>query len=490
LKGSPALASSDVPVSAPRSRLVTTLVLALLLALAVGPVLVLVDRPVAAQSDEGDPPSEAAPPGGPVTPVLSARRAPGLLQGSIADPALAAAVRGTIDRNPDTWCLLVEDAGRPVLSVNPDTALAPASLTKLLTGTALLEHFGPDHRLRTTMVAAGPPVDGVVDGDLHLVGGGDPLLTTPGYAQSFDDPNQPYTDANALVDALVAAGVTEVRGDVVGDDSRYDAERWVATWPTRYQSEPSIGPISALAVNDGFTGYTSTPDRSNASRRAGDPPALAAQTLVTLMEARGIAVGGSGSAGSAPAGATEVAGLDSAPMREMVGEMVLASDNNTAEMLVKELGLSTSGQGTTAAGLAAVGEILGRLGLVAEGAALRDGSGLDPETRVTCSMIRDALARAGRAGDLAAGLAVGGETGTLRKRMGGSSATGRVVAKTGTLNSVNALAGWADTIPGATIGFVGIGNGTDSRGTAAADAFAEALVTYPQGPPLDVLGPR
>ena len=319
--------------------------LLVLLGLVAGGVVVV---PVAAQQD-------AATTAPLVTPVLSARRTPGLLQGSIADPALARQLEGTLDRNPESWCALVEDGGRPVLTVNPDTPLAPASLTKLLTGTALLEQFGPEHRLRTTMLAVSPARDGVVDGDLFLVGGGDPLLTTAGYAQSFDDPDQPYTDANALVDALVAAGVTEIRGDVVGDDSRYDTERWVSTWPTRYQSEPSIGPISALAINDGFSGYTTTPERANpstASRR--DPPALAAETLVALLEARGIGVGGSGSAGTAPVDAVEVAGLDSAPLRDLVGEMVLASDNNTAEMLVKELGLATSGVGGTQAGLAAV----------------------------------------------------------------------------------------------------------------------------------------
>ena len=467
-----------MPVRPPQPAAVVALLV--LLGLVVGGAAV---TPVGAQED-------AVTPAPLVTPLLSARRTPGLLQGSIADPALARELQGTLDRNPDSWCALVEDAGRPVLSVNPDTPLAPASLTKLLTGTALLEQFGPEHRLRTRMLAASPPSDGVVAADLFLVGGGDPLLTTTGYAQSFDDPDQPYTDANALVDALVAAGVTEIRGDVVGDDSRYDTERWVSTWPTRYQSEPSIGPISALAINDGFSGYTTTPEKPNPSRRAGDPPALAAETLVALLEARGIQVGGSGSAGTAPSDAVEVAGLDSAPLRDLIGEMVLGSDNNTAEMLVKELGLATSGVGSTQSGLAAVVEILGRLGLTAEGMALRDGSGLDPETRITCDMVRDALVRSGRTSDLTSRLAVGGQTGTLRKRLGGSPAVGRVVAKTGTLNSVNALAGWADTLPGATLTFVGIGNGTDTRGTGAADAFATALMTYPEAPPLDVLRPR
>jgi D-alanyl-D-alanine carboxypeptidase/D-alanyl-D-alanine-endopeptidase (penicillin-binding protein 4) len=159
-------------------------------------------------------------------------------------------------------------------------------------------------------------------------------------------------------------------------------------------------------------------------------------------------------------------------------------------MLLKELGLSSSGQGTTEAGLAAATEILRRLGLLADGTVLLDGSGLDPQNRTTCAAVMAALRRAGRDSDLTRSFAVGGETGTLRKRMAGSPAIGRVVAKTGTLNSVNALAGWADTPAGATLVFAAIGNGTDARGTGAADAFASALMSYPAGPPLDVLRPR
>jgi D-alanyl-D-alanine carboxypeptidase/D-alanyl-D-alanine-endopeptidase (penicillin-binding protein 4) len=423
------------------------------------------------------------------TPVLSARRAPWLLQGAVADPVLAEAVEGTIDRNP-TWCAVVEDRGRPVMTVNPDLAVAPASVQKLVTGAAFLEAFGPDHTLRTVLAAAAAPAGGVVEGDLYLVGGGDPLFTTAGYQASFDDPEQPSVDPIVLVDALAQAGVTRIRGGVVGDDSRYDPTRWVATWPSRYRSDPSIGPISALAVNDGFTGYADTPDAPNGSRRAGDPPVLAAHTLITLLEARGITVDGGPSAGVAPPGAVEVAAVDSRPMRDLVGEMVLASDNNTAEMLLKELGLARKGAGTTEAGLAAVPEVLAAAGLPVEGLDLRDGSGLDPESRLPCRTVMTVLDRYGRTSDLTTHLAVAGRSGTLRLRMGGDETVGRVFAKTGTLNTVNALAGWAETPGGSVLQFVGIGNGVDPRGRGASDAFAKALMTYPEGPAIDAIAPR
>jgi serine-type D-Ala-D-Ala carboxypeptidase/endopeptidase (penicillin-binding protein 4) len=466
-------------VSPPRTPLRRFGAALLALSLAVAGVAV---APWASAQDDPSPPPAVT------TPLLSARRVPGLLQGTVAGPALAAAVEGTIDRNPETFCLVAQDAGRPVLTVNPDLPLAPASVAKVFTATALLSHFGADHRLRTVLAADAAPADGVVEGNLYLVGGGDPLWATSGYAASFDDPANPWVDAGLLADALVAAGVRQIRGDVVGDDSRYDAERWVATWPSRYQSDPSVGPISALNVNDGFTGYTDTPDRANANRRAGDPPVLAAQTLVTLLEQRGVTVDGDGTAGVRPSEAVEVAGVDSVPMVDLVGEMVLESDNNTAEMLVKELGLARAGQGTTAAGLAEVTAVLTELGLPTEGITLYDGSGLDPANQVTCRTVLAALDHHGPDSPLAASLAVAGQTGTLHRRMTDSAATGQVRAKTGTLNTVNALAGWAET-PAARLMFVGLGNGNDARGTRAADEFAAALMSYPEGPALADLGP-
>ena len=99
-----------------------------------------------------------------------------------------------------------------------------------------------------------PPAGGTLAGNLYLVGGGDPVLGTNPYvaaaAAQVTHP-QPYvTPMETLADQIVAAGVTRITGSVIGDDSRYDAERFVPSWPASYATSREAGPLGALLVND------------------------------------------------------------------------------------------------------------------------------------------------------------------------------------------------------------------------------------------------
>jgi D-alanyl-D-alanine carboxypeptidase/D-alanyl-D-alanine-endopeptidase (penicillin-binding protein 4) len=425
----------------------------------------------------------------PSTPVLSARRLPGVLQGATADPKLAATLEPFLDKAVGSECAVVLEGGRVAYTRNLDAAMVPASVLKLLTGTAALQVLGADTRLATVAGSAQPMTDGVVQGDLFVVGGGDPLLTTPGFQASLDDPEQVGEKYSDLADALVAAGLKEVRGGIVGDDSRFEDVRWVPSWPARYQREGFVGPLSALTVNDGQTGFTDTPDQKTANRKPGDPPGLAAQTLKTLLVARGVKVAGGGSAGAAPDGVHEVARMESLPVAQIVGEMIAASANTTAELLTREMGVVAKGKGTTEAGIQVIAETLTSLGYDTTGLAQKDGSGLDPTDKVPCPLVLAVLTRAGRDSVIGRSMAVAGKTGTLRKRMTDSEATGRVQAKTGTLNEVNALAGFADTPKGNAITFLMIQNGLQPNGVAWVDKYASLLMSYADAPAVDALGP-
>ena len=459
-------------------------------------VLVASVAPATAQDPTGgtpsSPPGTTAPAQKLTTPVLSSRRVPNLLRSRIADAQLTAAVQDVVEEAPATSCISVTFQGRPVFDLNETLPLEPASTNKILTSYAILQKADPTERLATLAVASAPPDNGVIRGDLWMVGGGDGMLNTPGYRLSFEDSAQPVNDPSVLADRIKAAGITEITGNIVGDDSRYDDQRAVSTWPDRYRSEDTVGSLGALMVNHGVTGYADSPDRASQNRQPGDPPLLAAETLETLLEARGVRVTGDPAIGRAPAQSTEIARLESAPMNELVTDTLAWSDNTMAELLTKELGLRASGTGSTAAGTAATRDALVRGGFPTEGLIINDGSGLDVENRLTCSLLTEVLDAAGIDSVIGQGMAISGERGTLRKRMVGTEVEGKVMAKTGTLTRplpALALAGWVNTRSGdlVTFAFIQNGNAADVR---LQDALAEAIYEYPQAPTIAALGPK
>jgi D-alanyl-D-alanine carboxypeptidase/D-alanyl-D-alanine-endopeptidase (penicillin-binding protein 4) len=425
------------------------------------------------------------------TPLLSARRAPRWLQIPTSDALLAAALEPVAGAGPppDT-CLVVREGARVIYARNADLPLVPASTAKIVTGVAALDLLGAESRFHTAVRAAAPPAAGVIDGDLWLVGSGDPVLATSDYIARYDEP-QLFTDIATLADAIVAAGVTEVRGAVVGDETRYDSARSVPSWDQVFVRDKESGPLSALSVNDGFTSYPRT-RQNNTAVPAADPAAHAAAVLTELLRARGVGIAGAARSGAVAAGAVEVAAVDSAPMAEIVGQMLAASDNTTAELLTKELGVHAGAGGSTAAGVAAAHAVLAGDGVNVEGIVLNDGSGLDRGDRLTCNSLVAMLDDAGRESTLAAGLPVAGQTGTLRQRWVDTAATGLIRAKTGSVRNSRSLAGFADTEVGA-LTFAYIANAAPTidgnANLALQDDLGLDLVAYPEGPSLEQLAP-
>ena len=180
-----------------------------------------------------------------------------------------------------------------------------------------------------------------------------------------------------------------------------------------------------------------------------------------MLQARGVRVEGGYGAGAAPKGAKTVGAIDSPPLRRIITELLTESDNQTAELLTKELGRVKGSGGTTAAGVQVIDRVIRRLGLPTAGVQVTDGSGLDDGDHVTCSFLAALLARTGRHSPLGDSLPVAGQTGTLANRFVASPAKGRLRAKTGTLNTVSALAGYVDTIPGTTLTFSYIATGAN-----------------------------
>jgi serine-type D-Ala-D-Ala carboxypeptidase/endopeptidase (penicillin-binding protein 4) len=429
----------------------------------------------------------------PVTPVLSARRVPEHITEDIADRRLTTALTGLVDAAPSATCLVVDAGGRAIIARQPDTGLIPASNEKVLVAAAALAEMGPRQRFTTTVqAAAAPNRQGVVSGDLWLVGGGDPVLATRGYAASSESQAEAHTSLEDLADRVVDAGVTEVRGRVLGDESRYDATRYVGSWPSRFIDQNQTGPLSALSVNDGFSSFPSAADPGAPELASANPPTLAAQVFLDLLRRRGVRVTGEAGAGTAPNRAPVVAELRSAPLRDITAQLLTWSDNQTAELLLKEIGVARGGPGSTAAGADAVEAILTDEGFDMAGSEPEDGSGLSGANRVTCGLLHEVLAEAGPRSALVRGLAVAGETGTLAATFNGTPAEGRLRAKTGSLNESRALSGVVTVPDGDDLTFALLVNQDviTSEGDAVRIQVGLALAEYPSRPNLDQVGPR
>lgn len=396
---------------------------------------------------------------------------------SLPESPLQDVLTALVARAPDGGCLAVRRDGAPVFARNADEALVPASLQKLVLAVAALEILGPDYRFRTTAVAQSPPVGGVLAGDLYVVGGGDPLLSTPDFMTVLARHGAVGTPLAELAGDLVAAGLTRIDGSVVAVEDRYDAFANVPEWPARYETQSLAGGLNAVAVNQGWR--TSPGIVSTWGLLPHPTPALRTASLFDdLLEARSVRIPGSprvAARGGDYSGFIELASLESAPLGDQLHFLLGESDNTLAEMLMKELGVVTAGVGTTRAGALAVhGALAGRLPLLPVPA---DGSGLSPSNRLSCAQVVEVLDIGGPGGSVGSGLAVAGQSGTMENRYRGSRVAGLVRAKTGSLDGVAALAGFATAADGGSFTFAVILN--SSSGLVNADRahgfFADLL---------------
>ena len=294
-----------------------------------------------------------------------------------------------------------------------DTSLRiPASNEKLLLSMALLDTLGPGHVIATRAAAASVE-EGVVQGDLWVLGRGDPEITAAGMA--------------ALAGRLVDAGVTRVQGSVMGSTGFFRHDWWAEGWKVG-RTRLYVAPPTALTFEGNTTrrGFTRNPE------------VLAARSLTKQLEKQGVAVRGTPGSGPPPDGLTGVAAIASRPLPALLTFMNRLSDNFYAEVLGKLLGASAAGPpGTIAKGAGAIRAWVATHGVEF---TLYDSSGLSYANRVTAQDILRLLWVAGDSpwGDLLRQTLPAGGQGTLEDRL----TEVRVRAKTGTLDEVSALSGW------------------------------------------------
>jgi D-alanyl-D-alanine carboxypeptidase/D-alanyl-D-alanine-endopeptidase (penicillin-binding protein 4) len=441
------------------------------------------------QAEPFRPPAEPNP--ALVTSMLDYRRTPSELASVGADNELSDVLDQLAAFIDARSCLAVSVDGRTITSWNGDVAVIPASTNKLLIAGAAVEVLGADYRF-VTSVASPPPVEGIIDGDLYLVGGGDPVLVAADFPLDDDTPAA-ATTLETLADAVVAAGVNSVNGAVVGDASRYDDEFVNPAWDGAV-AYVDAGPIGGLVVNDGRV--------VGRSGRQQDPGEAAAREFARLLRDRGVSVAGGSQAGLVGPGVPVIATAESPPLEAIVADMLTRSDNDTAEMLLKELGHGVAQPGTTAAGLDVLTRTVASWGAPMDDVVLSDASGLSSANRLTCDTLVSVLNHI-EATPAVDGLPVAGRSGTLIDEFLGSPVEGSLRAKTGTLSNppadadppeVKALAGYLGAPNGEVLQFALVLNGA---GYVTADgyvpfwsALAERLATHPDGPDPALLGPR
>jgi len=422
----------------------------------------------------------------PATPLLSMRRTPAVLARETSSTAFEGALRPLGGAVLPGSCAAVSVDGVLALSDGIDTPVIPASTLKVVVAAVALDLLGPDHVFTTEVRAE--IVNGAV-GSVYLVGGGDPMLAADWYPDDQNlnrHPQQPATSLDSLVGSVLAAGVTTIGGNIVADATRYDAELYPPGWAIPLRSTEG-GPISALLVNDSTV--------IGGERRTTDPALGGAEEFRRILVERGVTVVGQVTSGETPAGLPVVATISSAPLSAIVAEMLTNSDNNTAEMLLKEIGFVGRQAGSRSAGISVMVERLAAWGVPTDGLSITDGSGLSRDNAMSCATLLAVLERHQPGDVLVSGMSVAATTGTLSSEFGDTALAGRLVGKTGTLSDVKALAGYVPVEGGATIRFVVVSNidGADEVPAYRSlwyDQLAPALASYPAGPTTDLLVPR
>jgi serine-type D-Ala-D-Ala carboxypeptidase/endopeptidase (penicillin-binding protein 4) len=450
--------------------------------------------------------------------------------GRFADRAEKLVQAAPVDKGE--WGLLVVDAvtGETLYEKNADKYFVPASNMKLLTTALALDTLGPDYRFRTTVETNGAlGADGKLIGNLILVGRGDPNLSNRKFPfdtkEEFDGP--PEKALAELADLVVARGVKEISGDVVGDDSYFPRERYPDGWEIDDMVWEYGAAISAIVVDDNTVSLTLTPGEKagdvvqamlepaeqefavknevatvgakekadlRLTREPGastvvvsgtlpakssprklvlaiqEPAEHAATLLAGLLTERGVKVDGKPGAQHEPdpAGATRTVLAEHLSIRleDAVKLVNKISQNLHTEVLLRAAARQ-SGLWSDPEDLQKFPkEFYAKVGIREDDVVQTDGSGLSRHDLVTPRAFVTLLQYAEKQAwfpEYYASLPVAGVDGTLNERMKDTAIAGRIHAKTGSVSHVRTLTGFAETAGGRRLIFSFLSNNEEGK---------------------------
>jgi D-alanyl-D-alanine carboxypeptidase/D-alanyl-D-alanine-endopeptidase (penicillin-binding protein 4) len=392
--------------------------------------------------------------------------------GPAADPRLMT-LTGSVVRS---------DTGEVLWDHGAETPASTASTLKLLIASAAVAVLTPDYQITTDVV------DGSTPGTIVLVGHGDATLSAlPAGQQSVYAGAAKVSD---LASQAVAAYQTRHPGvpitQVVLDATYWNpSDNWDASWKRSEQTHGYQSEVTALQVD----GDRADPTRQT-SPRSTDPVARAGDAFIAALKSADpggvVADSVTTSTGSAESGAAALGEVKSQPVRALISQMLLVSDNTLGEMLARIVSRVSGFDGSSASLQQAIpGALTASFQISSAGLKIIDGSGESANDQVPPATMTS-LMRLIQAGTLnldvvRAGLSIAGKTGGLASRFTGPNAVarGHVAAKVGWIDTEYSLVGTVTAADGTVLefAFYAIGTGIKSTAKAALDTLTTAVFT-------------
>ena len=373
-------------------------------------------------------------------------------------PSARAAFRATVDsligdRNfrSAQWGLVVVDpiSHDTLLSHNAGKLFVPASNQKILTSATAVAQLGPEFRFVTRFATNGTVHDATLDGDLIIVGRGDPTFS--------DAMRGDFRNAfREMADSLARLGITRIRGSLRRAGDAFPDDQYGYGWEFDDQDEPYGAGVDELYVNEGF-GRALRPSagRERVMRNVAirDHAAAFLGALRDALAERTIALVGDIQSDTpvSDSGLTTLFTLSSVTLRQILPHLMKPSQNQIAEIIYKTLALEKTGVGTADSARRIIERQLTAWGAESDGFVVRDGSGLSRHDFVTPETIVRVLDAMRLHRDFPAfyeALPIAGVDGTLATRMNGTAADHNVRAKTGTVDKARSLSGYITTADG------------------------------------------
>ncbi|MDE5793193.1 MAG: D-alanyl-D-alanine carboxypeptidase [Muribaculaceae bacterium] len=364
--------------------------------------------------------------------------------------------------------VLIQDlkSGEVLAEHNSNTPLLPASIMKTVTIAGLLREKGPDERFHTLVYADGPIEGNTIDGDLLIVGGGDPTLGANCEPHSADI-------ADEIIAALRHKGITKINGDLRIDTSLYSGPACPPSW-------------MAGDLNESYgTGSHALNFRRNASgsRAVKNPESVFLSYLGSKMRGAGIVISGGTKIGEAGLSEIEEGTLllnhISDKYSEVMRSCMMRSDNLFAETFLRAFALARGKKGSTSAGATEMYDYWKAAGIPVGGVTLIDGSGLSRSNRVTAQFMNGIMKAMSDDEEYASFMPLAGQEGTLSAFLKDTELDAYVAMKTGSMKGIQCYAGYKlDEEFAPTHSIVIIMNDIGARGAARKAAENLLLETF------------